>query len=94
MKTVFLGEKTAVCKGSIVKGTIPKKGRVNSQQEDHGNISEWIEVWDYPGDNRFRGFVVGSHMGNSLFVFFDDVVYGKDLKQGWVFEVDPVLFSY
>lgn len=47
-------------------------------------VSEWIEIWDYVGDLRFRGFAAGHGDQRSLFAFFDDAVIGKDLKQGYV----------
>ena len=47
-------------------------------------VHEWFEMWDYVGGLRFRGFVAGHEDGKSVFVFFDDVVIGKDLKPGYV----------
>lgn len=45
-------------------------------------VSEWIEIWDYAGGVRFRGFVAERNSMRALFIFFDRSVIGKDLKQG------------
>jgi len=46
-------------------------------------VSQWIEVWDYVGGTRFRGFTATDSFGvSALFIFFDANVVGKDLKQG------------
>ncbi|KAF2267435.1 hypothetical protein CC78DRAFT_457345 [Lojkania enalia] len=45
-------------------------------------IKDWIEVWDYVGGNRFRGFVVEEDGEKSMFIFFDQSVTGSDLKAG------------
>lgn len=52
----------------------------------YATLQEYIEVWDYVGSARFRGFTAGSTRSKekTLFVFFDQDVVGKDLKQGYV----------
>ncbi|GAB7341144.1 hypothetical protein MBLNU457_7445t1 [Dothideomycetes sp. NU457] len=45
-------------------------------------VDEWVEVWDYAGGLRFRGFVASQSGVRTLFVFFDHQVMGKDLKKG------------
>jgi len=45
-------------------------------------VEEWVEVWDYSGGLRFRGFVASQSGVKNLFVFFDHQVMGKDLKKG------------
>lgn len=46
-------------------------------------IRQWLEIWDYAGGIRFRGFTAEEEQGNrTLFVFFDETVIGRDLKQG------------
>jgi len=60
--------------------------------QDNPRVTQWIEVWDYTGGTRFRGFVAETETKTSrsesknrtLFVFFDEMVVGKDLKQGYV----------
>lgn len=46
-------------------------------------VDRWIEVWDYVGGARFRGFMAEDLSGaRSMFVFFDESHTGRDLKQG------------
>jgi len=46
-------------------------------------VLNWIEVWDYVSNARFRGFTAIDKVGvATLFVFFDVSVVGKDMKQG------------
>lgn len=45
-------------------------------------VSEWVEIWDYAGGLRFRGFVADRDGERALFIFFDQEVMGKDLKHG------------
>lgn len=47
-------------------------------------VDKWIEVWDYVGDIRFKGFVAGKSSDPCLFVFFEGTVVGKELKPGYV----------
>ncbi|KAF1816213.1 hypothetical protein P152DRAFT_478785 [Eremomyces bilateralis CBS 781.70] len=49
---------------------------------EHGQVRQWVEMWDYSGGLQFRGFVVGDGDQRALFVFFDDGVVGTDLKPG------------
>lgn len=51
---------------------------------DSPSLQQWVEVWDYAGDLRFRGFVGENAVARSLFVFFDSSVVGKDLKPGYI----------
>lgn len=45
-------------------------------------IKEYVEVWDYSGGARFRGFVAEKADERALFVFFDKEVMSNDLKPG------------
>ena len=45
-------------------------------------INDWIEVWDYVGGIRFRGFVTERAEEKAMVVFFDQNVVGGDLKAG------------
>ncbi|KAK8152491.1 ornithine decarboxylase antizyme-domain-containing protein [Phyllosticta citrichinensis] len=47
-------------------------------------IEQWIEVWDYAGGARFRGFVADNSGGDEkdMFVFFDAAAAVRDLKPG------------
>ena len=48
----------------------------------HGDlIKEYVEVWDYAGGARFRGFVAEKNE-RAMFIFFDKEVIGMDLKPG------------
>lgn len=51
-------------------------------EEKRGLVTEWIETWDYVGGNRFRGFVAEKDGERTMFVFFDQLVIGGDLKAG------------
>jgi hypothetical protein len=45
-------------------------------------VTQWLEIYDYASDARFRGFVATDSYGQrSLFVFFEHNVVGKDLKK-------------
>ncbi|KAK5115784.1 hypothetical protein LTR62_000873 [Meristemomyces frigidus] len=55
-------------------------GRVYAQAP--GMVKEYVEVWDYTGGARFRGFVAERNDERSMFIFFDKEVTGKDLKPG------------
>lgn len=50
--------------------------------QQKGLVSDWIEVWDYVGGNRFRGFVANKNDEKAMVVFFDQNVIGGDLKAG------------
>jgi len=52
--------------------------------ERGGMVREYVEMWDYAGGLRFRGFVAEAHGERSLFAFFDQQVIGEDLKPGYV----------
>jgi hypothetical protein len=60
----------------------PETGGLVAQQ---GLVSDWLEMWDYVGGNRFRGFVADKSGDKSMFVFFDQSLIGSDLKAGYVF---------
>ncbi|KAK4954082.1 hypothetical protein LTR28_006327 [Elasticomyces elasticus] len=46
------------------------------------SVTEWVEIYDYAGGVRFRGFVTRKGVEVTLFIFFDQGVIGKDLKHG------------
>jgi hypothetical protein len=70
-------------KDSIVdsRNTITTAPAVPSS-EKNGILADWLEMYDYAGGARFRGYVADGHEGRSMFVFFDDGVLGHDLKPG------------
>lgn len=52
-------------------------------------IMHYLEMWDYSGGARFRGFTAtipssakGAAVGKAIIIFFDQPVIGLDLKQG------------
>lgn len=45
-----------------------------------GLIRDYVEMWDYVGGTRFRGFVADKDDERAMFAFFDKEVIGKDLK--------------
>ncbi|KAF2807917.1 uncharacterized protein BDZ99DRAFT_464813 [Mytilinidion resinicola] len=47
-----------------------------------GLVTEWVEMFDYVGGIRFRGFVAEKDGERAMFVFFDNQVVGNDLKPG------------
>jgi hypothetical protein len=51
--------------------------------EECGIIEKWIEVWDYIGGIRFRGFLAAKEDKRALFIFFNDDILTHDLKPGY-----------
>lgn len=57
-------------------------------------VVDYIELWDYMGGATFRGFTATSRTSpgitdeddseKTMFVFFDEMVLARDLKQGCV----------
>lgn len=54
----------------------------SAQSLEKGAITDWIEMWDYVGGIRFRGFVANKEGEKAMFVFFDQSVIEGDLKAG------------
>jgi ornithine decarboxylase antizyme len=51
-----------------------------------GLVKSYLELWDYRGGCRFRGFVAERDgEETALFVFFDDGAFGHGLKPGYVY---------
>ncbi|KAF2878039.1 ornithine decarboxylase antizyme-domain-containing protein [Massariosphaeria phaeospora] len=59
-----------------------------------GIVSDWVEMWDYVGGNRFRGFVAEQDQEKAMFVFFDQSVIGGDLKAGLMALLELCEVSY
>lgn len=53
-----------------------------------GDVSAWLEIWDYAGGTSFRAFV-SEDPGKSLFAFFDAGILGRDVKQAYVLKPSP-----
>lgn len=76
LRATFLGERKAVQQDSLVMDTC------ETTNIDRSFLDEWIEVWDYTGNMRFRGFVGCTLENRSLFIFFEPSAIGNDLKPG------------
>jgi Ornithine decarboxylase antizyme len=48
----------------------------------HGLVDSFVEVWDYVGGARFRGFVAERQDKRAMFVFLDRDSFGNELKSG------------
>ncbi|KAF2422451.1 hypothetical protein EJ08DRAFT_690036 [Tothia fuscella] len=70
--------------GSRSTGRSMSDSSMDSFERRRGWVTDWIEVWDYAGGARFRGFIAENEGERSLFVFFDREVMGNDLKPGLV----------
>ena len=61
----------------------------------NNKIGEYMEMWDYTGGARFRGFTSDDEEHTrTLFVFFDEMVIGKELKQAYVWYLVLTESSY
>jgi Ornithine decarboxylase antizyme len=79
MKSVFLGERKVGETESVVMDTFER----NAKLFGGSLIDDFLELWDYRGDARFRGFVtraLGDPEDKTLVVFFDNQIVGKELK--------------
>jgi hypothetical protein len=45
-------------------------------------LTDWLEMYDYTGGARFRGYIADGIECSSMFVFFDKGVLGNELKPG------------
>jgi hypothetical protein len=88
LRSVFLGEGNRTGKDPLALGVSMSK-----DANDYGSgypfpepesVSDWIEMWDYVGGIRFRGFVAEKEDERAMFVFFDQAVVAGDLKAGYV----------
>jgi len=82
LKHVFSGEGELVAQDSLVMDAHTTKHNDRYTMGMKTSLSEWIEIWDYVGGLRFRGFVAKRGDQKSLFVFFERDVVDKDLKPG------------
>jgi hypothetical protein len=98
MRAVFLGEGSQRCDDLLVMGAhcdsinnndygvkmdgYPARPEPHALHTDTGVVSDWIEMWDYVGGIRFRGFVADKGDEKAMFVFFDQSVVVGDLKAG------------
>jgi hypothetical protein len=63
-------------------GMSSSQSSADSFEQRHGMVTDWLEVWDYVGGARFRGFIAENEGERAMFVFFDKDVIGNDLKPG------------
>lgn len=60
----------------------PEMDEMDGTIEKGGLVKTWLEMYDYVGGNKFRGFVAEQDGENTMFVFFDQSVHADDLKPG------------
>ena len=97
LRSVFLGEGNQRQQDSLVAGVLNNyatndygtPGSVQEVAAGSGNkstVTDCIEMWDYVGGIRFRGFVTEQQDEKAMFVFFDQAVMQSsgDLKAGCV----------
>jgi len=53
-----------------------------------GLVRSFLEVWDYEGGCRFRGFVAERDEEIAMFVFFDQGAFGHGLKPAMIALID------
>jgi hypothetical protein len=73
--------------GAFIDGPLDLRrlpGMVQQPFSSTAAVVDCIEMWDYVGGTRFRGFVAEKDGEKALFVFFDQAVIGRDLKAGYV----------
>jgi len=58
------------------------EGSIDDWKGPHGFVESFVEVWDYVGGARFRGFVAERRGKRAMFVFFDRDAFGNELKSG------------
>ena len=105
LRSVFLGEGNQRHQDSLVVGvlnntyTITDYGMPGSVQEvatasgSRNQVTDCIEMWDYVGGIRFRGFVAENQDEKAMFVFFDQAVMQSsgDLKAGYIYYVHTAI---
>ena len=77
-----LASHTSILKHGLPTPTPSPDERVYPTIKAGASVSEYVEVWDYAGGTRFRGFVAEKDDERAMFIFFDKEVVGKDLKPG------------
>lgn len=83
---------TTTCNVPIPQSTVLHHGQPTPSPSPDGRIypspggvlKEYLEVFEYAGGARFRGFVAEKEDMRSMFIFFDQEVMAMDLKQGYV----------
>ena len=100
LRSVFLGEGNQTSQDSLAMGVLNNDnamlhtdygtpGSVQHVATVSGNtstVTDCLEMWDYVGGIRFRGFVAETQNEKAMFVFFDQKVLqaSGDLKAGYV----------
>jgi len=57
-------------------------GSLDSQLDSSTKTTSFLEIWDYDGGCRFRGFIAERYGKKALFIFFDEGAFGHSLKPG------------
>lgn len=73
-------QQIATSKHGIPSPSPSPDGRVHPTSD--GMIRDYVEIYDYAGGARFRGFVAEKDDERTMFVFWDKDVLDKDLKPG------------
>lgn len=70
--------------GGLITPSPSPEARMKNDTMDTAEmlVHQWVEMFDYAGGARFRGFVASDGEETTLFVFFDEGVSGNDLKPG------------
>lgn len=75
-----------VIDGSVLNtdstGMSSSQSSVDSFEQRPGMVTDWLEVYDYVGGAKFRGFIAENEGERSFFVFFDRDIIVSDLKPG------------
>jgi Ornithine decarboxylase antizyme len=71
--------------GSLQLERSQSQGSLESQVDSSSKTVSFLEIWDYEGGSRFRGFIAERFGKRALFVFFDEGAFGHSLKPGYVF---------
>ena len=87
---IFLGERKTVGQDLLVLDATFDTMKMTTKaikskhcMEGSSFVESWVEIWDYVGDTKFKGFVGGIGFTRSLFVFIGEDILGKDIKHGY-----------
>lgn len=64
---------------SVASSELDARDSVSDTGRSSGLLTHYLEIWDYLGGVNFKGFTTAD---KTLFIFFDEGVIGRELKQG------------
>jgi hypothetical protein len=97
LKAAFLGEGKTASQDSLVmdvqsydttasdhlaRERSQSLGSLDSRADRDTKMVSFLEIWDYDGGCRFRGFIAERYGKKTLFVFLDEGALGHALKPG------------